>query len=131
MPAFGDLATANLVGSPKVVEIELGALRGTAAAMLAAGAALPLLGHPGIGCPLRTLTGIPCPLCGMSTSVEDSLRLRIVDAVQANPLGVVVTVVALAVLVARKRPTLRIPVVSIYLTLAALWMFELVRFGVV
>ena len=115
----------------RVVEFELGALRWPGAAMLGAGAMLPMLGHPGIGCPLRTLTGIPCPLCGMSTSVEDSIRLQLVDAFKANPVGILAVTVAVAALVARRRITLRIPIYAIYAGLLLMWLFELVRFGVV
>ena len=45
-------------------------LRISGGLMLGAAAVLPLLPiEPGFACPLRTWTGIPCPLCGMTTSV--------------------------------------------------------------
>jgi hypothetical protein len=37
-------------------------------------------------CPLRTLTGIPCPTCGATHAVMLLLRLRVLDALSANPL---------------------------------------------
>lgn len=97
--------------------------------MLPAAVVLPLLpGHPGLACPLRTLTGIPCPLCGMSTSVEATVRLHLREALAANPAGIAVAVLAVALLALRPRrvvlPTLVVPV-----TLAAMWLFELHRFG--
>lgn len=98
--------------------------------MLAAGAALPMLGHPGVGCPLRTITGIPCPLCGMSTSVEDSLRLQIVDALKANPVGLLAVAVAVFALLVRRDLKLRIPIYLVYAGLLSMWLFELIRFGV-
>ena len=77
--------------------------------MLAAGAVLPLLpGHPGVSCPLRRLTGIPCPLCGMSTSVEQTVRLHLHAALVANPAGIVAVLAALFLLVVRPR-RLRFP----------------------
>jgi hypothetical protein len=112
------------------VELDLGALRWPGAAMLAAGAALPMLGHPGVGCPLRTITGIPCPLCGMSTSVEDSLRLQIVDALKANPVGLLAVAVAVFALLVRRDLKLRIPIYLVYAGLLSMWLFELIRFGV-
>jgi len=97
--------------------------------MLPAAVVLPLLpGHPGLACPLRTLTGIPCPLCGMTTSVEATVRLHLRDALAANPGGVALAVAAIALLVLRPR-RLAVPSVVIPLALAAMWLFELHRFG--
>ena len=106
-------------------------MRWPGAALLAAGVALPMLGHPGIGCPLRAMTGIPCPLCGMSTSVEDSVRLQLVDAVKANPVGVLVVAVAVVAVLARRDVTLRFPLYLVYVGLSLMWMFQLARFGIV
>lgn len=131
--AFGTFPTAETkkFTSIRAIHVDLAEFKWPAAAMLTAGAALPMLGHPGIGCPMRSLTGIPCPLCGMSTSVEDSVRLQLVDAFKANPVGILAVVVAVAALVARGRLTLRIPIYAIYGGLLLMWLFELVRFGVV
>lgn len=40
-------------------------------------------------CPLRAVTGIPCPLCGGTTAAIDLARLDIPAALGANPLAVV------------------------------------------
>lgn len=111
-------------------EIDLGQLRIAGAAMLGAGAVLPLLGHPGPGCALRALTGIPCPLCGMSTSVESTLRLDLGDALATNPMGVAAVVVALSLIVHRGRRRLAIPAWTIPACLALMWIWQLVRFSV-
>jgi uncharacterized protein DUF2752 len=113
------------------MEVDGKALRWPGAAMLAAGAVLPVLGHPGPGCPLRTLTGIPCPLCGMSTSVEDSVRLQLVDALKTNPVGLLAVVVAVLLLFIRRDIRVRIPAYAIYAGLLSMWLFELVRFRVI
>ena len=97
--------------------------------MLAAGLALPTLpGHPSLHCPLRTLTGVPCPLCGLSTSVEETVRLHLGDALAANPLGVLLVLVAVALLVLRPA-RLALPRAVIPTVLAASWLFELHRFS--
>ena len=97
--------------------------------MLAAGLTLPVLpGHPSLHCPLRALTGLPCPLCGLSTSVEETVRLHLGDAVAANPLGVVLVLVALALLVLRP-VRLTLPRAVVPTVLAASWLFELHRFS--
>jgi len=47
-------------------------------------------------CPLRTLTGLPCPTCGATRAAEAMLGGHFLDAVLYNPL---VTLAALAFLV--------------------------------
>jgi Protein of unknown function (DUF2752) len=97
---------------------------------LAAGAVLPALpGDAGLPCPLRTVTGVPCPLCGMTTSVEAAVHLHPVDALAANPGGLALVVAALALLVARPR-RIRVPALAAPTVLAALWLFELHRFSI-
>jgi hypothetical protein len=104
-------------------------LRRVGGFMLAAAAVLPWVpGHPHLFCPLRTITGVPCPLCGMTTSVEATVHLRIGDALSANPAGVLV--VALAVLLLVRRPAaIRVSMPLIVAALALMWAFELHRFG--
>ena len=109
--------------------LDLDELRGAGAAMLAAGAVLPSLpGHPGFACPLQRVTGVPCPLCGMTTSVEATLRLHLQTALAANPGGVLVVLTAMLLLVVRPR-RLRVPYVVLPVALTAMWLFELHRFS--
>lgn len=99
--------------------------------MLAVAAVLALVpGHPGLPCPLRTLTGVPCPLCGMTTSVEATVHLRLGDALAANPAGVLAVVVAIVLLI-RRPTTVPVWLPAIFVLLAAMWVFELHRFGFV
>ena len=98
--------------------------------MLAAAAVLPTLpGHPGIACPLRTLTGVPCPLCGMTTSVEESVRGHLGSAFAANP-GALALVAVAAFLLFRRPAAVRMPAALPYVVLPALWLFELHRFSI-
>jgi len=98
--------------------------------LLAAGLALPLLDHPpSLPCPLRTLTGTPCPLCGMTTGVEETLHGHPLQAAAANPCAPVL--VAAAVYALARRPAgVRIPGWLAALAVCAAWVFELGRFGV-
>jgi hypothetical protein len=112
------------------VTIDVSDARGAAAAMLAAGATLPLLpGHAGLPCPLRMLTGVPCPLCGMTTSVEATLHAHPLAALAANPAGPLAVLAAVALLVRRPTRALRLPLAAVVVLLAVMWVFELHRFA--
>ena len=106
-------------------------LRKAGGLMLAAAAALPALpGHPGLPCPLRTLTGVPCPLCRMTTSVEATVHLHFGDAMAAAPAGILLVAIAIVFLI--RRPTsIRVPTGLVYVLLALMWAFQLHRFGFV
>jgi Protein of unknown function (DUF2752) len=82
----------------------------------------------GIPCLLREATGIPCPLCGLTTSVTETVRLDLRDALAASPGGVVLVAFALALLL-RPPSRLRFPAALLYCGLAALWLFQLHRFS--
>ena len=105
-------------------------MRLPAAAMLAAGAALPLLGHPGPACLFRSATGIPCPLCGTSTSVQETVRGDLGAALAASPAGPVLVALAIWALVGRGRLEVPAPGVLAGSALAGLWLFQLFRFSV-
>ena len=126
-----DVITVPGVLLRRRVELDPADIRGAAFAMLVAGVTLPLLpGHPGIACPLRRLTGIPCPLCGMTTSVEQTLRLHLHAATSANPAGLLVVVLAI-VFVIRRPHRLAVPALLLPVLLAAMWLFELHRFSLI
>lgn len=63
-------------------------------ALLAAGAAfvvghLTISGRPATVCPLRALTGIPCPFCGGTTAAAHLGHGDVVGALAANPFVVI------------------------------------------
>lgn len=111
--------------------VELGDLRVAGAVMLAAAGLLPLVPGPdGVPCPLRTVTGIPCPLCGMTTSVIATVHMHFASAVAANPAGVPAVLLAVALLVFRRRRQTTVPTWALPVGLGLMWIWELVRFGV-
>ena len=112
------------------IQLDTSELRLTGAAMIAGGAALQLSPvHVPILCPLRTLTGVPCPLCGMTTSVEATLRLDLGTAFAATPAGIALVVAAIALLFLRP-PVIRLWAPALYATFAAMWVYQLFRFSI-
>ncbi len=98
-------------------------------AMLAAAAVLPVVpGNPRLPCPLRTFTGVPCPFCGMTPSVEATVHLHFADALTANPAGILLVIVALVLLILRPK-TIPVPMTLAVVALGLMWVFELARFG--
>ena len=93
-----------------------------------AGVALawPLLPvHPPLACPLRTVTGIPCPLCGMTRAVVAGAHLDIVKSLSYNPGGIFVIALGIVALI---RPSiLRItpPTWAIFAVLGTLWIWNI------
>ena len=68
---------------------------------LAGAAALSFL----VGCPLRQLLGIGCPLCGMSRALLSAAQLAFAEAFRFHPLWpAVIPVSAAAVWMERRRP---------------------------
>ena len=114
---------------PGTISLDGTDLRYSAVAGFAAGSAIQLLPvHLPLACPLRTVTGVPCPLCGMTTSVTATVRLDLGAALAATPAGIAAVVAALLVLVLRPR-FVRLPVPTPYLVLGCMWLYQLHRFS--
>lgn len=83
--------------------------------------------RPPLVCPLRALTGIPCPFCGTTTSVLAAMRLRPRQALAANPAGLLVVLAAGCIVVRRPRE-IRLPSARLVAAaVAALWLLQLRR----
>ena len=121
---------ASGVRAPSVVV--LSDLRVAAGLMLAAAAVRPASPvHLGVVCPLRSVTGVPCPLCGMTTSVTETVHLDLAAAAAATPAGIAAVLVAVAVLVLPPRTRVRVPMAAVLAVLAAMWLWQLHRFALI
>lgn len=110
--------------------VDLNALRGIGAAMLAVAAVRPLVPFEFVPpCPLRTLTGIPCPLCGMTRGVTAAVHAELGRAVFLNPGSIAAVVIAVLVLVAWRTKRVKIPVWVIVATLGLMWAWELFKYA--
>jgi hypothetical protein len=102
-------------------------LRAVAAGLVGVAAVWPLLPvHPGIVCPLRAATGIPCPLCGMTRACVAAVHGHLATSLAFNPAGILVVIAALVALV---RPGLltriRVPTWCVLAAFGALWIWNI------
>lgn len=93
-----------------------------AVALLGAGLVWPRLPvHPPLACPMRTLTGIPCPFCGMTRAVVAALHGHVLESLRFNPAGILVVMLAFAFLAGVRFERLRVPPWLIGAGVALLW----------
>lgn len=119
--------------------------------------AIPIAGIIGIGatfaltslrlpviCPLRLLTGVPCPLCGMTTGTVSLVRGDLAGAATANPFSLAFAPGLLwhagrtirQIFAPRALPrvslfTARWAAILVSLAAVISWLFQLVRFHIV
>lgn len=91
---------------------------------------------PGALCPLRRLTGVPCPLCGSTTVFMEAGAGHWTAALSANPFTVVAFLVFLAAPIAMIDPaqswvalSMRRRNLLLGLVLGLSWLWQLHRFG--
>lgn len=111
-------------------EIQLAPLRVAGLALVPAAALLSVSPiDPVPPCPLRALTGIPCPLCGSTRGVIAAVHGNLGDALVLNPASLGVLVLALLLVVGWRVERVRIPVWVIATVFAVLWGYQLYKYG--
>jgi Protein of unknown function (DUF2752) len=110
--------------------IDLKPLRVAGAGMLGVAAVRPWLPSTlGPPCPLRTVTGVPCPFCGMTRGVTALVHGQLSGAFWYNPGAFLVVAMAIVLLVAWRWQRVRIPVWAVFVFFAALWAFQLFKYS--
>lgn len=110
---------------------------GGAGAVAVAVAALHSAHDPGVICPLRLLTGVPCPVCGSTTVFIELGRGHALAAVLANPFtavagaGLLLSPLLAPLGIRRRWRELPKPtrVAAVVLAVALSWAWQLHRLG--
>jgi hypothetical protein len=110
--------------------VDAGRLRAAGAAMLGIAVVRPMLPiQPGLPCPLRTLTGVPCPFCGMTRAVTDVVHGELAKSLVMNPAGVVAVAIAVALLIAWRVRRITYATWLIPVVLALMWSYQLFKYA--
>ena len=102
-------------------------MRTAGAVMLGAGLLLSRPAATGLSCPFHSITGVPCPLCGMTRSVIATMHLHLHAALAMNPAGVLAVVVAVTLLLAWRLRRLAVPAWAPPVAIALVWSLQLFR----
>ena len=105
-------------------------LRVMGAGMLAVAAVRPLIPiETGPPCPLRLITGIPCPLCGMTRGVTAVVHGDFAYALLMNPAAYLAVAVALLLIVQWRVKRFVIPLWIITGVLGVMWIWQRYKFA--
>jgi hypothetical protein len=118
----------NTVASATTLELHPArTLRVAAGGLVGAAAAWPLLPvHPPLACPLRALTGIPCPFCGLTRACVAAVHGHLATSLAFNPGGLLVIIAAVIALLRPQWLTrVRLPVWVAGAAFAALWVWNI------
>ncbi len=80
-------------------------------------------------CPLRSITGVPCPLCGTARGVDALVHGDLGRALVLNPGVLLLAAATLFLMVQWRMPRVTVPVRTIAGVLAVLWIWQLAGFS--
>jgi hypothetical protein len=111
-------------------EVNVREARVIGAAMLGIAAVRPLVPFEFVPpCPLRAITGIPCPMCGMTRGVTALVHGDFAHALSLNPGSFLVVALAVGLLVQWRLRRFVIPVWLIVTALGLLWTWQLFKYA--
>jgi hypothetical protein len=98
--------------------------------MLGAAAVLPIPGDSSpVLCPLRAVTGVPCPFCGTTRGVIDAVHGDVAGSLLMNPGALLLVVGAVLLLVGVVKRPVAFPRWSLVVGVAGLWAFQLFKYA--
>ncbi|HEU5301808.1 MAG TPA: DUF2752 domain-containing protein [Acidimicrobiia bacterium] len=119
--------TRQLSGSTSV---DLRGVRAGAVAMVAVAAARPSIPFEFVPpCPLRTVTGIPCPMCGMTRGVTSLVNGDFAHALLMNPASYLAIALTVLLFVQWRTRRVVIPVWVIAVVLGVMWTWQLFKYA--
>ncbi len=81
-------------------------------------------------CPLRRVTGVPCPFCGMTRSVTAVARGDLGASLALNPGGIALVVAAIALLLVGWRwRRIAVPTWAVVTFFGLLWAYQLFKYA--
>jgi len=129
---------AAVVAATQVLTRQLGGktrfdlreVRIAGAAMLGIAAVRPLVPFEFVPpCPLKTVTGIPCPMCGMTRGVTALVHGDFARALLMNPASYLFVALALLLLVQWRTKKIVVPVWLIVTVMALMWTWQLFKYA--
>jgi hypothetical protein len=129
---------AAIVAATQVLTRQLGGktrfdlreVRMAGAAMLGIAAVRPLVPFEFVPpCPLKTVTGIPCPMCGMTRGVTALVHGDFARALLMNPASYLFVALALLLLVQWRTKKVVVPVWLIVTVMALMWTWQLFKYA--
>ena len=110
--------------------VDLRGARLAAAAMVGIAAVRPVIPFEFVPpCPLRTVTGIPCPMCGMTRGVTSLVNGDFAHALLMNPASYLAVALVVLVLFQWRSRRVVVPVWVILVVLAVMWSWQLFKYA--
>jgi Protein of unknown function (DUF2752) len=82
--------------------------------------------HPSVACPFRSITGVPCPFCGLTRAVVAAVHGHLGTSLVFNPAGIaVLALAAVAILRPGLLTRLRVPGWALLTVVGALWLWNI------
>lgn len=112
------------------MSVDLRPLRVAGAGMLTVAALSPPFPMASVPyrCPLRAITGIPCPFCGMTRGVIEAVHGHLSASFLFNPGAMLLVALAVALLVAWRVQRVSVPVWAPFVFFGLLWSFQLWKY---
>ena len=80
-------------------------------------------------CPLRSVTGIPCPLCGMTRGVTAAVHGDVANALLMSPASIVAVATTILLVVQWRARRAVLPVWALVAVVSLMWSWQLFKYA--